>query len=53
MKEFKTVNEQIELLKSRNLTILDEEKARENLMLYGYYEIVNGYKDVLLKDTEV
>lgn len=53
MKEFKTVNEQIKLLKSRNLTILDEEKAKENLMLYGYYEIVNGYKDVLLKDTEV
>ena len=29
MKEFKTVNEQIKLLKSRNLTILDEEKAKE------------------------
>lgn len=52
MKEFKNINEQIDLLKSRNLTIINETTAKENLMLYGYYEIVNGYKDALLEEKE-
>ena len=50
MKKFNNIDSQIELLKSRNLRILNEEKAKENLKLYGYYEIVNGYKNLLLKD---
>ena len=41
MKKFNNIDNQIELLKSRNLRILNEEKAKENLKLYGYYEIVN------------
>ncbi|WP_314160556.1 hypothetical protein [uncultured Gemella sp.] len=41
MKKFNNIDSQIELLKSRNLRILNEEKAKENLKLYGYYEIVN------------
>lgn len=53
MKKFKNINEQIDLLKSRNLSIVDETTAKENLMLYGYYEIVNGYKDVLLEEKEL
>ena len=39
MKKFNNIDNQIELLKSRNLRILNEEKAKENLKLYGYYEI--------------
>ena len=41
MKKFNNIDSQIELLKSRNLRILNEEKTKENLKLYGYYEIVN------------
>lgn len=52
MKKFNNIDNQIELLKSRNLRILNEEKAKENLKLYGYYEIVNGYKNLLLKDID-
>lgn len=44
MKPFTNIDEQIELLKSRNLTFLNESLARQSLTNYGYYEIVNGYK---------
>lgn len=44
-KPFKTVQEQINILKSRNLLFHDEESASKSLHRYGYYEIINGYKD--------
>jgi abortive infection bacteriophage resistance protein len=47
-KPFTTLEQQIKLLKSRNLLFLDEEMAVKALSTYGYYEIVNGYKDVIL-----
>lgn len=48
-KPFKTIDEQINILKdSRNLLILNEEAAKKNLQRYGYYEIINGYKDHFL-----
>lgn len=47
-KPFKTIEEQIEVLKSRNLVFLDEETAKNALTRYGYYEIINGYKDHFL-----
>lgn len=48
MKPFTTIDEQIEILKSRNLKFLDEASAKKSLTFFGYYEIVNGYKDYLL-----
>ncbi|WP_265503408.1 Abi family protein [Mycoplasma mycoides] len=48
-KEFKTFEEQIEILKSRGLIIKDEQKAIEILKQENYYNIVNGYKDLFLK----
>ena len=48
MKPFKTIDEQIEILKNRNLMFLNENKARTILKNYSYYDIVNGYKDILL-----
>lgn len=48
MKDFRTLDEQISILKNRNLRFLDEEAAKRNLIRYGYYEIVNGYKEFLL-----
>ncbi|QVK08698.1 Abi family protein [Mycoplasma mycoides] len=50
-KEFKTFEEQIEILKSRRLIIKDEQKAIEILKQENYYNIVNGYKDLFLKNT--
>lgn len=47
-KTFKTIDEQLEILKDRNLVIDDELLARQSLSFYGYYEIVNGYKQFLL-----
>lgn len=42
MKEFKTIQEQIELLRSRNLTIDDEAIAADFLLKNNYYR-VSGY----------
>lgn len=47
-KEFKTIQEQIDILKSRNLLFQDEAFAKSNLIRYGYYEIINGYKTPLI-----
>ena len=49
-KPFKTVKEQIEILKLRNLLFHDEEAASKSLHRYGYYEIINGYKDNFMID---
>lgn len=48
MKEFKTIEEQIKLLKSRNMLFEDENKARYILLHNNYYNIINGYKDLFL-----
>lgn len=47
-KPFKTIDEQIQLLKKRKLVFLNEETAKNALSRYGYYEIINGYKDPFL-----
>ena len=41
---YTTVQEQIELLKSKGLLIEDEIIAAEKLNMYGYYNIINSYK---------
>lgn len=51
-KPFKSFDEQIEILKKRNLIFLDEEISKNYLKSYGYYEIINGYKQPFLKDPE-
>lgn len=42
-KEFKTLDEQIELLKKRGLTIPNERRAKRYLLTNNYYNIINGY----------
>lgn len=49
-KPFKTINQQIEILQSRGLLFQDKETAKKNLVMYGYYEIINGYKDSFMKN---
>lgn len=47
-KEFKTIDEQIELLQSRDLNIESKETAKEILLNNNYYYLINGYKDLFL-----
>lgn len=51
MKEFKTIDEQINLLKSRNVLFNDEENAKKILLHNNYYNIINGYKDLFLDNN--
>ena len=51
-KPFKTIKEQIEILRSRNILVNDEEFAYQVLTSSSYYSIINGYKHIFLKDTE-
>ncbi|NPD33006.1 Abi family protein [Eggerthellaceae bacterium zg-997] len=46
MKEFKSIAEQVDLLKSRGLTI--DQETSTVLLRDNYYSIVNGYKDPFL-----
>lgn len=47
-KIFKTVDEQIEILKSRNVIIDDYDKAYKLLSKNNYYYLINGYKDLFI-----
>ncbi|MCI8346642.1 MAG: Abi family protein [Bacilli bacterium] len=48
MKDFKTYDEQINLLKTRGLLINDESFALEKLKEENYYNIINGYKELFI-----
>lgn len=52
--EFTTINEQIEILKRRNLLFDNENFAKDILQIYGYYNLINGYKEpyVYLDDNK-
>ena len=52
MKEFKTYQAQLDLLKSRNLIIENEEWTLQKLKEENYYNIINGYKDLFLDSTK-
>lgn len=47
-KIFKSITEQVELLKSKGLTFIDEADGAKKLSDFGYYEIINGYKGTFL-----
>ncbi len=48
VKEFKTLAEQIEIMKAKGLTIEDEEKARVILLRENYF-FLNGYRHLFMK----
>jgi len=50
-KEFKTIKEQIQILKSRNIIIEDYNNAYKILTKNNYYYLINGYKDLFLDIT--
>lgn len=43
--EYTTVQQQVLSLKEKGLLFNDEEKAKFNLARYGYYNIINSYKE--------
>lgn len=47
-KPFKTYRQQLRILRDRNLAIHDGSKAIDILRKEGYYNIINGYKDIFL-----
>lgn len=50
-KEFKTINEQINILKNKNLDIKDLVNAKLLLTNNNYYYLINGYKDLFIDKT--
>ncbi|MGM9947849.1 Abi family protein [Floccifex sp.] len=52
MHDFKTIEEQIDILKERNLTISDDNFAKDLLERENYYNLINGYKAPFLKNTD-
>lgn len=50
-KIFKTIDEQIDILKSRNIIIDDYDKAYNLLSKNNYYYLINGYKDLFIDIT--
>ncbi len=50
-KIFRTIDEQIEILKSRNIVIDDYEKAYKLLSKNNNYYLINGYKNLFLNNT--
>lgn len=47
-KPFKTYNQQLKILRNRNLNIPNGSKALRILRRENYYNIINGYKDIFL-----
>ena len=43
--KYTTAEQQIQKLKSQHLSFDDEKKATTILKTYGYYNIINGYRD--------
>ena len=50
-KEFKTLDEQIEILKSRGLIIDDDEKTKDLLLRENYF-FINGYRHLFMKNNK-
>ena len=46
--EYTTIDEQLSMLKARNLIINDDDFAAEQLKKFGYYNIINSYKSPYL-----
>lgn len=47
-KPFKTIDQQLEMLRGRGLEIADPDACSAYLLTNNYYSVVNGYKALLL-----
>lgn len=46
--EYKNIDEQIELIKAKNILIKNEEKAKKVLLRENYYNLITSYKDIFI-----
>ncbi|EPT39813.1 TPA: Abi family protein [Streptococcus agalactiae] len=53
MKPFHSIDEQLVKLDSRNLIILDRQKAYRYLLTNNYYNVINGYSKFLLDKDDM
>lgn len=52
MKEFKTFNQQLTILRNRGMIVPTDGRPKRFLEQENYYNVINGYKDLFLrKDT--
>lgn len=51
-KPFKSMDEQINLLKSRGLTFSDEDKAKSYLLCNNYYNVINYYSKFFMTNND-
>ena len=52
VREYKTFEQQIEILKNRNLIINDETMRKEILTIHNYYNVINAYKGLVCSTDE-
>ncbi|GAB2499333.1 Abi family protein [Alkalibacterium psychrotolerans] len=52
MKPHKSLDEQIDLLKNRNLSFDDEELAKRYLLTNNYYDVINGYSKLFMDENK-
>lgn len=53
MKEFKTFNQQLTILRSRGMVVPTDGRPKRFLEQENYYNVINGYKDLFLcKDSQ-
>lgn len=53
MKEFKTFNQQLTILRNRGMIVPTDGRAKRFLEQENYYNVINGYKDLFLcKDSQ-
>lgn len=50
-KQFKTINDQIQIQESRHLKILNKTRFEQQLLDYNYFDFVNGVETIYLKDS--
>jgi abortive infection bacteriophage resistance protein len=51
-KLFRSIDEQVELLKNRGLIINDEPRAKKMLLERNYFDLINGFETLLLVDSK-
>ncbi len=49
MKEYKTFNQQLTVLRNRGLTVPTDGSPKRFLEQENYYNVINGYKDLFLQ----
>ena len=52
LKDFKNIDEQIEILKNRGLNFDDIDFAKEKLLETNYYNTINGYKRLFVTNDD-